>query len=127
MSSFLFDTNVLIDYLRGNPEAASYVNAVIDGAEPGYLSAITLVELGRALRNKKEQLEIDALTSRFQIVPFTSEIAVLARDLSSNEGLEIGDAIIVASAIHVGATLLTADRALTTSLNNRTVQFLSHR
>ncbi len=111
MTKFLFDTNVLLDYLRGDPKAAPYVEAVLDGSEEGYLSVITLFELGRAIRDSKEELMIDALTSKFEIVPLTSDIATLARGIVK-QNLPAADALFVATAMKLGATILTADIAL---------------
>ena len=111
MTKFLFDTNVLLDYLRGHPKAAPYVEAVLNGSEKGYLSVISLVELGRAIRDSEEGLMIDGLTSKFEIVPLTLEIATLARGLV-NQRLPVADALIAATAIKLEATILTADKAL---------------
>lgn len=60
-------------------------------------------------------MRIEALISKFESIPVTSSIARLASNLlRGRSGGEIrahfGDAIIAASAIWLGETILTADR-----------------
>lgn len=110
MTKFLFDTSVLLDYLRGDPKAAPYVEAVINGSAVGYLSVITIAEVGGAIRDSEEGLMVDALTSSFEIVPLTADIAMLARSLL-HQRTRVADALIAATAIKLGVTVLTADVA----------------
>jgi predicted nucleic acid-binding protein len=111
----LFDTSALIDYLRrSNQDAISRVEAVINGSELGHCSAITEAELWTGIRNRRSELEAIALLAKFQIIPVTSSIARLAGNLLRGKDenqikAHFGDALIAASAIEVGETILTAD------------------
>jgi predicted nucleic acid-binding protein len=113
----LFDTSDLIDYLRrSNQDAISRVEAVINGSELGYCSVVTEAELWAGIRNRRSELEAIALLAKFQIIliPVTSNIARLAGNLLRGKDenqikAHFGDALIAASAIEVGETILTAD------------------
>ena len=77
---------------------------------------ITEVELRSGIRNRLEELRIEELLSRFNILPITSAVARIAGDLlrgkSQNERrAHFGDALIAASAIDQGEVVLTADSA----------------
>ena len=117
MPRFLFDTSALIDYLnRNNQNAITYVEAVIEGSESGRCSVITEAELWAGIRNRREELDRAALMSKFEIIPVTSNIARLAGGLLRGRSVgeikaHFGDALIAASAMQVGETVLTADRA----------------
>ncbi len=111
----LFDTSVLIDYLKQNDLGAVYfVELVIDGLQPGYCSAIAEAELWTGVRNNREAARILALLERFTVIPFTSDTARLAGSLlRGKSGGEIkahfADALIAATALEISQSILTAD------------------
>ena len=117
MSKFLFDTTVFIDCLqRNNLDAVRHVQTVIEGTDSGCCSVITEAELWAGIRNRREELDRAALMSKFEIIPVTSNIARLAGGLLRGRSVgeikaHFGDALIAASAMQVGETVLTADRA----------------
>ena len=102
----LLDTDVWIDYLRGCPEAVSYVNAQ---AVPIILSTITAAELYAGARDDEDVARLDEFLSQFPTVPVTAEIARSAglykRDYHRSHGVGLADAIIVATAEAQGAEL----------------------
>ena len=112
----LFDTSVFADYLRHNDQWAIYfVELAIDGLQPGCFSVITEAELWTGVRNRGEESRISALLSRFEAIDLTSRMARLAGNLllSRSEGerrAHFADALIAASAIEIGESILTADR-----------------
>lgn len=106
----LVDTDVLIWNLRGNPRAAD----LLDNALGFSLSAVTYMELVQGVRDKAE---LKALRSALQywqatIEPLDHEISVRAMFLieahALGHGLQMADAMIAATAISHGATLVTA-------------------
>lgn len=111
----LFDTTVLIDYLRRNDQVAvSYVEAVIDGSQVGSCSVITETELWAGIRSRGELLAAVSLIAKFESVPITRSVARLAGNLLRGKSLaqirsHFGDALIAASAMEAGETILTAD------------------
>jgi predicted nucleic acid-binding protein len=111
----LYDTSVLIGYLRRNdPRATPYVDVVRNGTVSACCSVVTEAELFTGIRNRRERAEVESILYEFQIIPMTSSIARLAGSLLRGKDenqikAHFGDALIAASAIDAGETILTAD------------------
>lgn len=107
----LLDTDVLIDYLRGNLDAIAYLE---NQAAPLQIAAITVAELYAGVRDSKERAKLDAFVSAFEIVPTTKEIAIQGglyrRDYGKSHGTGLADALIAATAEHAQATFVTMNR-----------------
>jgi predicted nucleic acid-binding protein len=97
----LIDTDVLIDHLRGARRLSP------DGSDIG-VSVVTRAEL-YAGRHADES-RIDMLLERFQEYPVERAIAVSAGRLARAAGIPIPDALIAATAMEHGLTLLTRNR-----------------
>ena len=77
-------------------------------------SVITEAELWQGVRDDREEVRIAELLSRFNVVPVTSDVARLAGNLLRSvieKKTHFGDALIAATAILQGETVLTADGA----------------
>ena len=100
----LFDTDVLIWALRGNPKAA----AVIDDAEDRFISAVTYMELIQGARNKAEQKLIK------ETVPIDENISLRAtvfmEEFCLKSGMGLADALIFATACEHTITLCSANK-----------------
>ena len=94
----LLDTDVLIDFLRGNPKAIALVNKYSDRI---ILSTIVVTELYAGVKGKSELIVLDNLIAVFDLIAVTPKIARTAglykRDYYKSHGLSIADAIIAAS------------------------------
>ena len=107
----LLDTDVLVDFLRGQPGAISCVEKFADRT---ILSAVTVAELYAGVRGGEEdpeQITLANLLLQFRIVAITAAIAKLGglykRDYTARHGLGLADAIIAATAKIEGASLKT--------------------
>ena len=107
----LFDTNVLIDFLRGYAPAVSFVNVHSDRI---VLSAVVVAELCAGARGTKdgpEQTVIENLLSLFRVVPINNEIARLGglyrRDYGPSHGISLPDALVAATTFLERAELKT--------------------
>ncbi len=104
--SCLFDTDVLIDYLRGLPEAVAIVESRMSGA---CLSAMTVAEIYQGVR-EAERAKVSRTISSFTVLPITEEIAelggLLRRDHKS-QGTGLADCLIAATALIHGLKLQT--------------------
>ena len=69
----LFDTDVLIDYLRGRTEAVEYIDTL---SVPLFVSVITVAELYAGVRDGTERMQLDAFISAFGILPLEHTIAI---------------------------------------------------
>jgi len=69
----LIDTDVIIDYLRGNDAAIFYLESANSRLA---VSVITVAELFSGVREGKERETLDVFLSAFELTPLTEDIAV---------------------------------------------------
>mgnify|MGYP001795789838 CR=1 FL=1 len=107
----MFDTDVLIWALRGNPKAAR----VIDDATDRALSMVSLMELLQGARSKQEvkQIQQSLRALRFRILPLSEAIGAAATELIERyalaHGMQVADALIAATAMQAGLPLCTGN------------------
>ena len=106
----LIDTNIFIDHFRKYEPAAKFLESLRE--EEVIFSAITEAELitGEQCNNKEIKDNILQFLSKWQKIIVNNQIAVLSGDImrkNRKNGLELGDAIIAATAIINKAELLT--------------------
>lgn len=104
----LVDTDVLIDFLRGRPEAREFIAGLPRDA---VVSAITVAELFVGIRDGDERAALDAMLSTFRVLPLDADIAaqggLLRRDYGKSHGVGLNDALIGATALAHGVPLAT--------------------
>jgi len=107
----IIDTDVLIWYLRGNRNAQKAVNAYV----PFKISVINYMELLRGLRDKNEYsiLQKYLKSRQIEILQISESISSRAmfyvEDYCLSHSMELGDAIIAATALEYREVLLTAN------------------
>jgi predicted nucleic acid-binding protein len=107
----IIDTDVLIWYLRGNKNAKKVINANV----PFKISVINYMELLRGLRDKKEYRTLQKYIKNrsIEIIQINESISSKAmfyvEDYCLSHSMELGDAIIVATALEYNEVLLTAN------------------
>jgi len=107
----LIDTDVLIWNLRGNERAASF----LDDNAPFSISVVSYMELLQGLRDKDE-LRVLRRAIRFwktDIVQIDADIsnraAFLVEEYALSHSMQMADALIAATALTFGSTLVTAN------------------
>ncbi|MDQ2998476.1 MAG: type II toxin-antitoxin system VapC family toxin [Chloroflexota bacterium] len=107
----LFDTDVLIDYLRGRTEAVAYLDTV---QAPLVLSVITIAELYAGVRDGAERAQLDSFISAFSSIPLDRDIAITGgvyrRDYGRSYGTGLADALIAATVTTRSLTLVTLNK-----------------
>ena len=73
MKHTLFDTCIVIDYLRQNDEAVSYIHSLQTIPR---LSSLTVMELYAGIKGKRERHAIEALINHSLVLDVTHEIGV---------------------------------------------------
>ena len=97
------DSNVLIDYLLGHPQAIAELGA----RGPLAISIITWIEVMSGGPSEEERATRDFL-DRFELLPLNAEIAAEAAFLRRERGrLKLPDAVIWATARVSGGDLIT--------------------
>ncbi len=110
MKAALFDTNILIDYLKGKPETVSFIDRCLQEGQVLTCSLITKVELLSGARQGEEKVLQDFLDA-FDRIGLDDNIAEAAGRYMSlyrkSHGINTADAIIAASALVKKAVLYT--------------------
>jgi predicted nucleic acid-binding protein len=107
----IIDTDVLIWYLRGNENAKKAITANI----PFRISVINYMELLQGMKDKKELHVLQKFLKKWsiEIIHINENISTRAmfftEDYSLSHSIELGDAIIAATALEYHETLLTAN------------------
>ncbi len=104
----LIDTDVLIDYLRGYPQATHWLESL---NQPLCISTITIAELYAGVRDDQERETLDGFLDAFEWVVVDGEIGKQAglsrRDYGKSHGTGLADAVIAACAQAANARLAT--------------------
>ena len=106
--ALLLDTDVLIDYLRGQAEAVAFLKQADQALQ---VSSVTVAELYVGVREGREREVLDRFIALLEVVDLNSAIAVRAglwrRDYGKSHGTGLMDALIAATAQHADSTLVT--------------------
>ena len=99
----LFDTNILIDYLKGVDSA----QVELDRYRQRLISIVTWMEVQAGVRNPEEGEVIEMFLRDFRVVEVTRAIARDAVEIRQASRMRLPDALIWASARHESALLIT--------------------
>jgi hypothetical protein len=108
MAKLLFDTDVIIDFLRGKEGAKRIMSSVRDEDMP-CCSAVTVAEIRAGMRDEEEPATMAFLES-FDILSIDKKVAQIAGDLkrkTKQQQLELDDCFIAATALIHQAVLIT--------------------
>lgn len=105
----LFDSTVVIDYLRGDRQTAQYLTS----AKTPTISIVTEAEIYAGAKKKNEIPKLEKTLKHFIIIPLTPTICQKAigflKVYRLSHGLLILDAFIAATAYVKNAALVTAN------------------
>lgn len=106
--TLLLDTDLLIDFLRGNRQAAAFLEGE---KRPMAVSALTVAELHAGVRDGEEMTQLTELVSIFSQIPLDPDTAgeggLFRRDFGPSHGTGLIDAMLAATAIRYGLRLVT--------------------
>ena len=104
----LFDTTILIDYLRGQENARRLIEAY--GRKPN-ISVASVLELYAGVRGRRDELQTEQFLAQAALLPVRTDIArsagAFVRHYHASHGVSTMDAIIAATAEHHGLRLAT--------------------
>ncbi len=99
----VFDTNILIDFLKGIPAAKKE----LDLYDKHLISIITYIEVLVGVTDPSEEKEIRRFLSSFSVLELSQSIANNAVKLRQELRLKIPDSIVYATARDAGCILVT--------------------
>ncbi|HEX2721655.1 MAG TPA: type II toxin-antitoxin system VapC family toxin [Gemmatimonadaceae bacterium] len=97
------DTNILIDYLNGSDDARRELEAF----DAIYISLVSWMEVLVGAAEGEEEVEIREFLRRFSVHPVDEGIAERAVEIRRRNRIRLPDAIIWATAQHLGLLLVT--------------------
>lgn len=101
MKKILFDTDVLIEHLRGNAQVTSQIDELHTAKNILAYTPISEAEIFRGLRSNERQ-KTEAILSHFECLDLNQSVGRKAgeylRQYSKSHGLELPDAMIAAAA-----------------------------
>lgn len=104
-NNFFVDTNFLIYLLNGNPAVNPYLG------NNYFISEITEMEMLGVKKISTATLKVrKALLDNCYLINFNSEIKKIAIEIKQKVQIKLPDAIVAASAIHIGLPIITADK-----------------
>lgn len=119
----LLDTHALVWWLNGTPPLSARAHKALRGATPGdpvLASTISVFEISTAVRRGRLSLVVPfdqwlsdlSLLPELQFQPLTLDIARMAGNFDDAVPGDPADRIIAATALSLGAKLVTADARL---------------
>ena len=108
-SDYLIETTILVDLLRGRPEAIAWVNSV--PSQGRCVSVITYFELLAGCRNRQEQRKVVREMHRYRLLLLTEPVSRTALSwferFHLSHGIGLLDSLIAATALHQGLPMAT--------------------
>jgi predicted nucleic acid-binding protein len=102
MALTIIDTDILVDFIRTDQKASSFLKT-LEQSSILAISSITRMELIVGCRNKAELRDLNKLLSRFDILPVNEAISdqtiELLEQYNLSHGLLIPDALIASTAL----------------------------
>ncbi len=109
--NLLLDTDVLVEYLRGNGKAVSFVEKARSAM---CISTVTVAELYAGVRDGSERRAMDGFIGAFEIIPVDEQIArqggLFRREFAPSHGVGLGDALIAGTARVRNLDLVTLNK-----------------
>jgi hypothetical protein len=107
----LFDSNVLIRYINGEPDIVEQLNTWRQEGRAFIISSVTTAEvLSLKILSAGAIVKVKLFLETFVSVPFDDAIADVAAGLRRNYGLGLPDAAIAATAVILELPLVTQDQ-----------------
>jgi tRNA(fMet)-specific endonuclease VapC len=109
LSEILFDTTILVDYLRGVEASKIIVERIRAGELTAHISALTEAELfaGKECDNEMKRSEVHSLISLFTKHEIDNEICQLAGQYKRHHAVPLDDCLIAATAYILNTEIFT--------------------
>lgn len=108
MKGYCIDSDILIDYLRGQSKARDFL-LTTSKERALWISIVSVVEIysGKETKDTKKRAQIEAFLSNFSIMGLSYEIAKRAGELRRNYTRPFADMIIAAGVLELDLVLIT--------------------
>ena len=118
--SLIVDSDILIDYLKEQPEAVFFLEQNIE--KNIYISAITVAEIYARKKSQKEEIILNNFFQTFNIIEISENIAkqagIIKNTWHKSHGIGFADAIVAATTQNHNLTLVTLNKKHYPMINN---------
>ena len=105
---YILDTNAVIYYVGGEAKVLERIIPIMRSYAAVMLPSVVITELWNSKQTPSTEIAaIEAFIATLVVIPLEMQIARSAGILRRDHNLSIGDSIIAASSLLMGATLLT--------------------
>lgn len=105
---YTLDTNVLIYYAEGDPEASVFLLRQLERRANLFLPTIAVVEFFAFPKfSDRDRARFEELVGELKIIPLSLRLALHAGKIRRLHGLKLGDAVIAATALATHSPLAT--------------------
>ena len=112
--NYIFDTNIIIDALRQNKKAREVFKKFDNNNDDLFISSVVGFELfyGSSSKDAVQRKNIESFMKYFTEVDLTWKISKHAGEIyrDDTKGLEVPDYIIAATAMEIGAQVVTLNK-----------------
>ena len=124
---YLIDTNIIIDHLRGDEEATSFLQKIEENSIQACISVITEYELlsSSKLSQTEEKKIREFIFNLLPSLTVTSQTVSIAASFHRKYNIGLADAIIAATAYSAHATLITRNTKHFKSIKEIHIKHLS--
>lgn len=113
LENILINSDVIIDYLRGLPQAITYLNNA-QAKNICSISVITIAELYSGVREDNKRQILENFLKEFRVTVLNETLAQKAglfrRDYGKSHGVGLADCLIAATAESLESTLITLNK-----------------
>lgn len=106
---YVFDTDILIDYLRLHKPAIKLLDGLTK--DERNIAFLTPFELLQGCGKKSQSMKVDTFLKNFKVLPVSAEISkkalALFREIKWRTHIDIPDAFVAATALVSGLTVVT--------------------
>ncbi|HAN62110.1 TPA: VapC toxin family PIN domain ribonuclease [Candidatus Azambacteria bacterium] len=108
MKGYCVDSDILIDYLRGQNKAREFLLSA-SKEQALWISIVSVVEIfsGKETADTQKRAQIEAFLGNFSVIGLSYEIAKRAGELRRDYGRPFADMIIAASVLEFDLSLVT--------------------
>jgi len=108
---YLLDSNIIIGFLNGDTKIGNWIFAAKERKEFLLISIMSKIEVMSLEKLTERQIEeIKRFLDSFHPIGLNDEVVALAAAIRRKKKASLGDAVVLASAIHAHATLVTNDK-----------------
>lgn len=108
--NYFFDTDVIIDYLKGVDKSINFIDNILEKGKNIYISVIVVAELYSINLKPSDKKILINLFNSIEIIPISYQLAIKAGELRAKYKQSLADCLIAASTKELESILITRNK-----------------